>query len=312
MAAMGLITFLLASCGNGTGSETTDRPRAAAGPAENVRVTLAGRKGPESAGLVMAAKWGYFEDENLDVAVLAPGSPQSPIDYVVDKIDEIGVSHQPEVMLAQRKGAPIAIVGSLIPRPTAAMIWLEKSKIRRIADLRGKTIAIPGLPFQKIFLERILERAGLSLGDVRVRDVQYDLVASLVSGRADAIFGGSANIEGIELESAGLNPVITPVSSLGVPFYEELVLIARTDYVKRKPQVIRGFMKAVRRGTAEAIEDPETAAWVIDSESETVLGTDRKEMEAEVEATLPLLSRSGSPSFGQAGRLASWMRSAAP
>lgn len=318
VALLVLAAALLVSCGgDGTATETSQEP--SAGPEkraepekmEEVVLTLAGRVGPESAGLVMAEHREYFVDEGLDVEILTPGSPVAPIDYVIDGVDDLGVSHQPEVMLALEQGAPIEVVGSLIPRPTATMIWSGKSGIRGIADLKGRTIAIPGLPFQRLLLERILARAGLSLGDVKVRAVEYDLVSSLVDGDADAIYGGSANVEGVELESAGVDPVVVPVGQLGIPAYEELVLFARTDFVKRNPQLIRGLTEAMRRGTVAAIEDPETAAIAIDSDYETVWGTGPREMEAEVEATLPLLSETGNASPARAGRLAAWMRSRA-
>ena len=61
------------------------------------------------------------------------------------------------MVLERARGAQVVAVGSLISDPTAAMIWLEKSHIGGIADLKGKTIAIPGLPFQKSFLQSILD-----------------------------------------------------------------------------------------------------------------------------------------------------------
>jgi ABC-type nitrate/sulfonate/bicarbonate transport system substrate-binding protein len=71
------------------------------------------------------------------------------------------------------------------------------------------------------------------------------LVSALLSGRADAIFGGSWNVEGIELESRGAEPVITRIQDLGIPDYEELVMVARSDLVADDPRLIRDFMSAV-------------------------------------------------------------------
>jgi putative hydroxymethylpyrimidine transport system substrate-binding protein len=63
---------------------------------------------------------------------------------------------------------------------------------------------IPGLAFQRRFLEYILNQAGLTLDDVKVKSVGNDLVPALVSGRADALSGGSRNLEGADLESHGI------------------------------------------------------------------------------------------------------------
>jgi putative hydroxymethylpyrimidine transport system substrate-binding protein len=272
-----------------------------------VQVTLDGWEGPGNVGLVMAFERGYFADVGLDVSLYAPATPTRPIEYVVDGTDDLGISNQPQVVLAKEKGEPIVAVGSLISQPTMAMIWLKKSKIHGIASLKGKTIAVPGLPFQEAFLQSLLARAGLALDDVKVKDVGYKLVPALVSGRADAIFGGSWNVEGAELESRGLKPVITRVEDLGFPAYEELVVIARNDRVVEEPQLIRDFMSAVARGTAAAVEDPKGAIEAIEKSVESNPESSRKDTEAEIEATLPLLSKTGYMSPGQASRLVSWM-----
>src|SRR6478752_4595307 len=119
--------------------------------------------------------------------------------------------------VAPGKQLPIVIIGSLISQPTAALIWAKESHINEIADLKGKTIAIPGLSFQRKFLEAALAQEGLAPGDVTIKAVGYKLVPALVSGQADAIFGGSGNPEGIELASRGVQPVVTSVQGLGVP-----------------------------------------------------------------------------------------------
>ncbi|HXQ89306.1 MAG TPA: ABC transporter substrate-binding protein, partial [Solirubrobacterales bacterium] len=176
-----------------------------------------------------------------------------------------------------------------------------------IEDLKGKTIAVPGLNFQRDLLGSLLKQAGLTLKDVKVKNVQYHLVPSLVKGRADAIFGGSANIEGIELKNRGLDPVVTPVKALGLPAYEQLVVIAREDRVAKEPEVIRGFMAALRRGTAAAIKNPRHAVEAIETGGEVNLEASRKDTKDELAATLPLLSRTGRMSPARVRRLVRWM-----
>jgi putative hydroxymethylpyrimidine transport system substrate-binding protein len=198
-------------------------------------------------------------------------------------------------------------VGSVISHPTGAMIWLQGSGIDQVADLRGKTIAVPGVPFQAGFLEAVLARAGLTLDDVKLKRVGYELVPALVGGQADAIFGGSSNIEGAELQALGEKPVVTPARDLGLPDYEELVLIARTDMVAEEPQSIRDFVSAVERGTAAAASHPAVALKVIRKALESVPPPDRRMMEAQIEATLPLLSSSSAMSLERAQELADWM-----
>ena len=59
-------------------------------------------------------------------------------------------------------------VGAVVDTPLTSLIWLEDSGIAKRQDLRGKTIATAGIPYQEAYLETILERAGLSPADVEV------------------------------------------------------------------------------------------------------------------------------------------------
>jgi len=306
-----LAVLFAAGCGGGTeaetGPETTHAHAEKPTHLKKVRVTLDGQEGAETAGIVMAGKLGYFTDLGLSVSILSPALPARPIPYVATREDDLGVAQEPQLVLSKEKGTPVVAVGSLIGRPTAAMIWLKKSHIASIADLKGKTVAIPGVPFQEAFLKSCLARYGLTLDDVKIKTVGYNLVAALAKGRADAIFGGSPNVEGVALESQGLPTVITRLKALGVPSYEELVVVARTDRVAKEPNLIRDFMSAVARGTAAAIEDPTGAVEAIEEVNAGTANLDREVLEAQLAATLPLLSRDGYMDLEKARRLAGWM-----
>jgi ABC-type nitrate/sulfonate/bicarbonate transport system substrate-binding protein len=313
-AAVGIAAALLTGCGNGGDSESKVKQApepAGASPAEKlpeVRVSLDGYVGVENVGIVMAGARGYFEDVGLSVWSGRPVEPSRPVEYVADGTVDIGITQLPQAVLAKEEGTPIVAVGSLLPRPTAAMIWLEESGIRKMADLKGKTVAVPGVPFQKGLLQAVLARAGLGLEDVTVKNARYGLAPALISGRADAIFGGAWNLEGAMLEARGLDPVIVPVRRLGVPAYDELVVIVKARRASRSPQLIRDFMSAVARGTAAAAEDPAGAIDEIEEDTEKDFSLSRKALEAQLAATLPLLSRTGYMSPGRASGLVEWMR----
>jgi putative hydroxymethylpyrimidine transport system substrate-binding protein len=307
LVGVAVAVALLSGCGSQDAAETTQGPPAHPWKAREVNVSLDQWENPANAGIVLAETKGYFAKVGLEVTTFAPVRQGVVIEDVVIGADEFGISHLPQVVLAQEKGAPIVVVGSLVPKPTAAMIWLKKSHVGGIADLKGKTIAIPGLPFQKAFLQSVLAQGGLTLEDVKLKNVGYKLVPALVSGRADAIFGGSANLEGVRLEKRGVEPVITSVQDLGIPDYDELVLIARSDLVSKEPQLVRAFDWAVGRGTAAAVADPKSAAIEIDESVESTPESSLGMTEAEGKATFPLLSKSGYVSPDQASQLVDWM-----
>jgi putative hydroxymethylpyrimidine transport system substrate-binding protein len=288
-------------------SESPPAPPCTA-PSKQLQVTLDGRVGPENAGILMAAARGYFRDVGLRVWFGTPGSPEAPVRYVAEGVDDIGVAQQPQVLLGNEAGESVVAIGSVIPEPTAAMIWLGDSGIEEVADLKGKLIGYPGAPFQKVLLDQVLAGAGLTPDDVLIVSEGYELVPALLHGEIDAIFGGSENIEGAALAARGAAAVVTPVQELGIPPYEELEVIARPECLAKYPAMYRHFMTAVARGTEAAVKDPTGVAAVIDESPESDQVASRREIDAQLRATLPLLSGDARIDLGQAEDLADWMR----
>jgi putative hydroxymethylpyrimidine transport system substrate-binding protein len=142
---------------------------------------------------------------------------------------------------------------------------------------------------------------------VETRKVGYDLVPTLLSGQADAIFGGSWNLEGAALEARGERPVITRTKALGLPEYEESVVIAPYECVYKCPGLYKGFLVAVARGIDAATKDPQAAARAIEEAPHAAPGIGRRELQAQMKATLPLLNRSGLVDSGIGQRLIAWM-----
>ncbi|HKO39131.1 MAG TPA: ABC transporter substrate-binding protein [Solirubrobacterales bacterium] len=290
-------------------------------------VALDGYPNPGNVGILVAAERDYFEEAGLRVTISSPIIPTRPVRYLSEGIVDLTISHLPQVALARENNKPVVAVASLIPEPTTAMIWLEDSEIDDIADLKGKSIAFPGLPFQEELLRSLLAQAGLTLADVELKQAGYEIVPALLEGRADAIFGASSNVEGAELEAREMDPVVTPVEDLDVPAYEELVLVARPGWLSKNKGLTRDFLSAMARGTAAAVEDPDAATETVlarlalekpsfevegetDREAEEAKEAEeasREGMEAGVEATLPLLSPTGSMSKSEADLLVDWM-----
>jgi putative hydroxymethylpyrimidine transport system substrate-binding protein len=304
-----LVVAVAAGCGGssagaGTATVAQSRPK---GPLREVVVTLDGYAGPENVGILMARWKKYFEQVGLEVKIYSPSEPVRPVRYTAEEVVDVGISREPEVVLAQGRGTPVVAIGSLISEPTAAMIWLGKSDFGGIADLKGKTIGFAGLPMQKKLLGSVLKGAGLQLSDVKLVNQRYKLVSKLAEGKVDAIFGAGWNLDGVQLEKMGLDPVITRVQDLGVPPYDEYVVIVRRDRLAKEAGLFGDFMAALGRGTAAAIADPDLALEVIDEDFESDYAISPKVRRAQVDATVPLLAESAEIDPARAESLVDWM-----
>jgi putative hydroxymethylpyrimidine transport system substrate-binding protein len=266
---------------------------------------------PDHVGIYEALKLGYFTDAGLDVSITAPTDPSAPIKQVAAGQADLAISYEPEVMLAREQGLDVKAVAAIVNRPLTSLIWLPKSGIKGPADLGGKTIATAGIPYQDAFLDTILARAKVSPDAVKKVNVGLGLLPALIGGRADAMLGGFSNVEGVDLKLRHKNPTVTPVDQLGVPTYDELVLVAKGSQIAEDPEPLRLFIAALARGTAAAAGDPEGATKALLEQNKDL---DPKVTAAEVKATLPALSQaSGGTPFGamdegQWREFIGWMR----
>jgi putative hydroxymethylpyrimidine transport system substrate-binding protein len=291
------VTVALAACGEKSEDGSAQR--------QPLSLTLDFYPNPDHAGIYMAQKLGYFREAGLEVTIQTPSDPAAPIRLVAAGQTDLAISYEPEVVLAAEKGLDVVAVGALVDRPLTSMIWLEGSKIGGIAGLRGKTIATAGIPYQDAYLKTILARANLSPSDVKTVNVGYGLLPAIVGGRAQAMLGGFRNVEGVDLRLRGQAPVVTPVDRLGVPSYDELVLVARRQSLDEDPEPIRLFLAALARGTAAAVQSPDATTKAL---LEANPDLDPKLTAAEVKATLPLLARDGEMDPAAWERFIAWMR----
>lgn len=273
-----LLTLALTACG--------EKSEEVSGERQSLSLALDFYPNPDHAGIYMAEKLGYFEEAGLDVEITTPSDPSLPIKQVAAGDTDLAISYEPEVVLAREQGLDVVAVAAIVNQPLTSMIWLNKSGIKGIGGLKGKTIATAGIPYQDKFLETILARVDLTPEDVKVVNVGFNLLPAVAGGSAQAILGGFRNVEGIDLRERGLAPVVTPVDQLSVPTYDELVLVARPEALEADPDKFRLFLAALERGTDAAVEQPGAATTAI---TEANPDLEPKLTAAEIEATLPLL-----------------------
>ncbi len=250
---------------------------------------------PDHAGIYMAEEQGYFEDAGLDVTLRVPADPAAPIKQVAAGQVDLAISYEPEVVLARDQGLDVVAVAALVNGPLTSLISLPDAGIEEPADLEGGTVVTAGIPYQSAYLQTILEGAGVDPDSVEEVNVGFNLQPPILSGRAEAMLGGFLNVEGVQLEAEGEDPRVVPVDELGVPPYDELVLVADGERVREDPGQIEDFIAALARGTEEAVADPAAATDAI------VTAGDRLDAELtreQIDATLPLLAAEPGRPYG--------------
>src|SRR5204863_6046638 len=188
--------------------------------------------------------------------ILQPADPSAPIKQVPAGRVDLAISYEPEVLRARSSGLRVVAVGTLVHGPLTSIISLPRGHVNAPGDLRGRTVGTAGIDYQTAYLDSILARQNVPKSSVKVRNVGFNLVPALVSGKVDAILGGFWNYEAIDLAQRKKHPKVIRMEQAGVPTYNELVFVANADALDRSGPVIRRFMNALRRGEITLRHDP--------------------------------------------------------
>lgn len=242
-------------------------------------------------GIYEAQARGYFSQAGLDVHIQVPGNVADPLQLVAAGKADVAVSYEPQVLLARNQNLPVVSIGAIVQQPLTSIISIGKHPIRNAAELKGKTVGDAGISYQHSYLETILAHAHVPASSVKEVNVGANLVPALVGGQVNAILGGYWNYEAVQLHQLGKKPTVLRMNQVGVPPYDELVLVTKTNLLEQHPDVLRRFVQAVARGYQAARADPTGAAADLVRLNP---GLDQKLQLASVKATLPAFFPTGS------------------
>jgi NitT/TauT family transport system substrate-binding protein len=232
-----------------TGALITCIALAAAVPAHAADVVSVGSVDATSANLWplhIALQNGFFDEAGLKIDLVFAQSNASVIQQLAAGSYSVAPSAgMVDPIRAIDKGAPVALVRIVIQAPPYAL--LARPEIKRIEDLKGKTIIIGGAKdITRIFTERMLEPHGLKSGD-------YDYVfAGATSARFAALKSGAVDAALLTVpfnffaESAGYTNLGFTFDYLpDMPFAGVAV---NRDWAAANTGVLRRFLDAYTRG----------------------------------------------------------------
>jgi putative hydroxymethylpyrimidine transport system substrate-binding protein len=238
----------------------------------------------DHAGFYAAQAAGDYARAGLDVEIKPPPDPSAPLKLLQSGRADLVISYEPELLLARDKGADLVSVGALVQKPLTTLMSLKD--ITRPEDLAGKRIGTAGLPYQSAYLKTILSKAGVDPATVKETNVGFNLVPAMLSDKVDATLGAFWSYEGEDLKQRGRHPQILRMEKLGVPTYDELVMVVRRkDLDEGFSSKLRRFLRATARGHQRLRANPETGVGAL---LKVDPGLERGLQTAVVSATLPV------------------------
>lgn len=210
---------------------------------------------PDHAPLFAAKYCGAYKKAGLDVKLIAPTDPDLPPRLVAAGKADGALTYQTELYLLVDQGLPVRRTGTLINKPLTTLTALKRSGITKLADLKGRKVGYSVAGVQPVIISAMLEHVGLSLHDIQLVNVNFNLVSALTTKQVDAVIGTYLTYEDIQLSQAGLDPVVFLPTDYGVPTSDELILLSNVNGLKNP--ALPAFLDALKEGVAALKADPE-------------------------------------------------------
>ncbi len=208
--------------------------------------------------LYTAIERGYFAEEGLDVKIHFPANDNDALALVAAGKAEIGMYYQQDVIQAvANQGTGIKSIGAIVQSPLNVILSLKDKNITKPEDLVGKTIGYGGTVLSEALVKCMMENVGADASDVNMINVGFELMSSMTTGNVDATIGCLVNHEVPQLEEEGFDVNYFSVSGYGIPNYYEEVFLTNDDLLENEPEVVAGFLRAVKKGFDDFKADPD-------------------------------------------------------
>ena len=195
----------------------------------------------------IAKEFGWFKENGVEVEMYATRGAVGGAQQLAAGSLNLAYSGFPDFIRATNQGAPIKIVINCIDAPPYAVY--AKPAIKKIDDLKGKTVSIGGSKdVTLIYVEALIGSAGLKARDMTFiyAKATQDRFAALVSGGADAaILYPPSSFKAGEMGYTNLGDIEPYLK--GFPF---TVMAANTDWAAKNRKALESYVRAYGRAVA--------------------------------------------------------------
>jgi len=213
--------------------------------------------GSMATGVWMAKEIKAFEKYGIQADIIFISSGPIVIQSLIGGDLQGGSGASNAVINAVLHGAPIVAVGATANRPYHRL-WVQP-EIKRLEDLRGKTLGVTRFGSITDNLTRILLRRNGLEGAVNLRQMGGTLeVAAAFQNRA---IDGAVTSD-LRVDSGVQPKLLLKFIDMGIPYSMNMIAVAR-DYYRRNPETVEGMVKAYAEGVAAMNQQKELALKVI-------------------------------------------------
>ena len=231
----------------------------------NISFTLDWRFEGPAAGFFLAEDNGYFAAEGLNVTIDTGAGSVEAIPRVATGTYQMGFGDINSLIKFrdQDPTQKVKAVMMIYDVPTFSIVGRKSLGITEDPkSLEGKKLGAP--PPDGAFAQwpAFVEATGIDTSNITLEGIGFPVrEPMLAQGEVDAVFGFAFSVI-LNLKAQGVaDEDIVPIlmANNGLDLYGNAILV-NTDFAEANPEVVKGFLRALAKGFADAVADPAAGA----------------------------------------------------
>jgi NitT/TauT family transport system substrate-binding protein len=211
-----------------------------------------------NAGYELAVEKGFYRDVGLDVTIEPGNGSQITAQLVAAGKADIAFADASPVMKLISQGAKMKVLATILQGNPNQVTALKKTGLKSVADMKGRSVAMPNGGSQVAMFPLVLAANGLKESDIKMVNMPPDsMVPSLLQGTVDVILG-SVDAYGPQLKSMNVETDNFLFIDSGAPTVSTSI-IASDAFLAAHPDQAKAFVAASLKGWYAALDDQPAA-----------------------------------------------------
>lgn len=228
----------------------------------------------EYAPIMVAEAKGFFKEEGIDHKTVDGGPGKNPIPIVAVGQAQFGLATNGMMIVTARLAkdpVDVVAVGTLFQQAPSAYISIgaPDAPSPKPKDMEGKVVGVQ--PESEFMFRAFAVKNGIDLSKVKIMHVKAT-VEPLMVGQIDFFSGWVVN-QTYQIEQESVKPdapaavkgrtwKVMKVSDWGIPAYAD-VIFTSGDTLKKNPELVRRYLRAVQRGMQYVIDHPDESVEIV-------------------------------------------------
>ncbi len=199
-----------------------------------------------------------FAEGGVNVTLRHHGQNEGLFTALASGQEDYVVAGGAELIQARAQGLDLVAIAQYYRQYPVVLIVPDTSPIQTPADLRGRSLGVPGRYGESWFGAQVmLSGAGLTEADVTIVETGYTPLAALSSGKVESLVGFSNN-DLVQFRQAGISVRAIPLTTGPIPLVSTVLITTRKN-LDANPDAARAVADGLVAGIDRTVKQPALA-----------------------------------------------------